>query len=392
MKKLVLVSVLGALLTGCGGGGGGSDKDSSHSEHRPSAAQGTIERVSGNTVTVNGHQYDVASVSYSTVELSPKDLEPGMIVSLSANKTRSSGSRLQLEPTMAGFITITDESLGKFTVNGVPLVFEQLSTIIDRELIIDGNWVMVSALPAPNLDTGYKVLSIVKFDDADLLNMFEVEGIASSITNSTFKLGAALTVDYTNSVVEDGPLEEGVWVEVEGNFDSLSNSTVIANKVEVESYDEVENDTEIEGVITQVAQDKSSFVLNSRGRFQVTSQTRFDDGDKRNLIEGAMVEVTIGRNNVALEIEFEDNDNDLGDWDDNEIEFKGTVTQTSDDDTHFTLSLESTGQKHTVYVNKFTEYDDGLTFDTLTNEEIEVEAYLLDGKYIANEIEQRDYD
>ncbi|ROV60950.1 hypothetical protein EGH82_07220 [Vibrio ponticus] len=381
MKKLVLVSVLGALLTGCGGGdGGSSDKDSSHNEQRPSAAQGTIERVSGNTVTVNGHQYDVASVSYSTVELSSSQLEPGMLIALSASKTRATGNHVQLEPTITGTITDINRNAGTFRVNGVPLTYSALSPEIENN-----NWVMVSSLPTAN--AGYKVLSVVKFDDVALSGIFEVEGTVSNLTSDQFKLGAGLTVSYTNDKVEDGPLANGVWVEVEGK---TSGSTITATNIEVESYNDIDNDTEIEGLVTWVANDKSSFELNYRGRFNVTSQTRFQDGNKNHLVQGTMVEVTTGSSNTALEIEFDNDGNDSDDWNDNDIDIEGTVNAINSSNKSFTIGGSDLNKLDTVYVNQFTEFDDGLTFSTLTQQAIEVEAYIVNGQYIASEIERLD--
>ncbi|OLQ92788.1 hypothetical protein BIY21_01485 [Vibrio ponticus] len=387
MKKLVLVSVLGALLTGCGGGGGGSsDKDSSHNEQRPSAAQGTIERVSGNTVTVNGHQYDVASISYqagdNNVDLSGTQLEPGMMIALSANNTRSTGNHVQLEPTITGVIRIPEPYKGEFTVNGVTLTFANLSSHIH-----DGDWVMVSSLPTAN--AGYKVLSVVKFENDLLDRYFEVEGTVSNldVNNSTFKLGAALNVSYNPNTVEGGELSNGLWVEVEGQASDLD---IIAHSIEIERYDDIDNDTEIEGLVTWVSADKSNFELNYRGRFNVTAQTRFEDGNKNHLVQGTMIEVTIGYNNNAIEIEFENNDNDSDDWQDNDIELVGKVSSLANDNSF--VVYDNRGNR-TVFLNNYTEFDGGLiNFDSINGQTVEVEAYKVNNQLIASEIELLGYD
>lgn len=375
MKKLVLVSLLGAVLAGCGGGGASDDK-SENNNHQPNAAQGTIERVSGNVITVNGHQYDVASVGYGHVDLSAAQLEPGMLITLSASPARAAGKHVQLEPTVTGLINITDPATGKFTVNGVELTYANLSPEIQN-----GDWVMVSSLPTAT--AGYHVLSVVKFEQPDLLGMFEVEGTVSNLTHSTFILGAALNVDYAGVVVEGGELRNGLWVEVEGEYDSANNK-ITATEVEIETYDNIDNDTEIEGLLTWVANDKSAFELNYRGRFNVTSQTRFEDGNKNHLVQGTMVEVTTGASNIALEVEFDNDDNDTGDWSDNDIELVGTPSSMSDADLSFIINSK------TVFVNRFTEFDDGLRFETLGTQRVEVEAYKVNGQLIASEIELAD--
>ena len=376
MKKLVLVGLLGAVLAGCGGDGDSNDSSSDNNNRRPSAAQGTIERVSGNVVTVNGHQYDVASVGYSHVDLSTAQLEPGMLVALSSSPARAVGKHVQLEPTITGLINITDATAGKFTVNGVELTFANLSPDIQN-----GDWVMVSSLPTAT--AGYHVLSVVTFEQPELLGMFEVEGTVSNLTNSTFTLGAALDVDYAGIAVEGGELRNGLWVEVEGEYDS-ENNKITATEVEIETYDDIDNDTEIEGLVTWVANDKSAFELNYRGRFNVTHQTRFEDGSKANLMQGTMVEVTTGTNNIALEVEFDNDDNDTGDWSDNDIELVGMPTGI--DETNMSFIIDS----QTVFVNRFTEFDDGLRFDTLGTQAVEVEAYKVNSQLIANEIELQD--
>ena len=56
--------------------------------------------------------------------------------------------------------------------------------------------------------------------------------------------------------------------------------------MEVETYDDFDNDHEIGGIVTWVNSDKSQFELNVRGRFIVNAQTRFEDGSKANLYSG----------------------------------------------------------------------------------------------------------
>ena len=388
MKKLVLVSLLGAVLAGCGGGGGSDDKSDNNNNHRPNAAQGTIERVSGNVITVNGHQYDVASVNYlagdENVALSTTQLSPGMLVALSPNPTRAVGQHVQLEPTIAGIITITNKDSGQFTVNGVALTFPKLSALVDQGHIRSGDWVMVSSLPTAT--DGYKVLSVVKFENEILKDHFEIEGTISNLdkTNLRFNLSAALTVIYTQNSVEGGELANGLWVEVEGK--AIGN-TINATEVEIETYDDIDNDTEIEGLLTWVANDKSAFELNYRGRFNVTAQTRFEDGNKNHLVQGTMIEVTTGTNNTALEIEFDNDNDDSNSWNGNDIDIEGTVNSIDETNMSFTIGSRNID---TVYVNRFTEFDDGLTFRSLTQQEVEVEAFIVNGQYIASEIERLD--
>lgn len=388
MRKLALITAISLVLAGCGGGS--SDSSNTNEAHTPSSIQGTIDSVSGDTIVVNGYSYQVGSANYAGEEVAIADLEKNMMVSISSNarsaSTHASGTQVGLEPTIVGLIANTNHVNGTFEVNGIPLTFSALSTEIE-----DGDWVMVSSLPTAN--AGYKVLSVVKFEHSNLTESVEVEGLISELDSNakTFKLGANLSVDYSNAHIDNddysSELSNGLWVEVTG---SMTGSVLTANEVEVEDFDEVSNDTEIEGIITWVANDQSSFDLSYKGRFVVNNSTRYEDGNKSNLTVGAEVDVTTKKangDNVATEIEFE-HDDDAQDWNDNDIDLEGIVQ--SIDESALSFVIQTTSGNKTVYVNHNTRYEDGLTFNTLTNQRVEAETYKVNNQYIASEIEAED--
>ncbi|MDA0150871.1 DUF5666 domain-containing protein [Vibrio sp. Makdt] len=390
MRKLALITAISLVLAGCGGGS--SDSSNTNEAQTPSSIQGTIDSVSGDTIVVNGYSYQVGSANYAGEEVAIADLEKNMMVSISSNarsaSTHASGTQVGLEPTIVGLIANTNHANGTFEVNGIPLTFSALSTEIE-----DGDWVMVSSLPTAN--AGYKVLSVVKFEHSNLTELVEVEGLISELDSNakTFKLGANLSVDYSNAHIDNddysSELSNGLWVEVTG---SMTGSVLTANEVEVEDFDGVSNDTEIEGIITWVANDQSSFDLSYKGRFVVNNSTRYEDGNKSNLTVGAEVEVTTKKangDNVATEIEFE-RDDDAQDWNDNDIDLEGIVQ--SIDESALSFVIQTTSGNQTVYVNHNTRYEDGLTFDTLTNQRVEAETYKVNNQYIASEIEAEDND
>ncbi|CAH6966132.1 conserved exported hypothetical protein [Vibrio chagasii] len=388
MRKLALITAISLVLAGCGGGS--SESSNTNEAQTPSSIQGTIDSVSGDTIVVNGYSYKVGSANYAGEEVAIADLEKNMMVSISSNarsaSTHASGTQVGLEPTIVGLIANTNHVNGTFEVNGIPLTFSALSTEIE-----DGDWVMVSSLPTAN--AGYKVLSVVKFEHSNLTESVEVEGLISELDSNakTFKLGANLSVDYSNAHIDNddysSELSNGLWVEVTG---SMTGSVLTANEVEVEDFDEVSNDTEIEGIITWVANDQSSFDLSYKGRFVVNNSTRYEDGNKSNLTVGAEVEVTTKKangDNVATEIEFE-HDDDAQDWNDNDIDLEGIVQ--SIDESALSFVIQTTSGNKTVYVNHNTRYEDGLTFNTLTNQRVEAETYKVNNQYIASEIEAED--
>jgi len=379
MKKLALVSLMGLVLVGCGGGSG-SDSDSGVSV-KPTSLQGTIDSVSGDSIVVNGYSYQVTSVTYNNETLVETKLQPNMTVEISpassAARSTSSGVIVNVEPTMVG--QISDINGTTFKVNGVELNFSGLHADIQA-----GDWVMVSSLPTAN--AGYKVLSVVKFDAEEEPNKVEFEGVVSqlNINNKSFTLGSSIVVEYSAATLEDNvEPQNGLWVEVEGSFDGTN---LIADELEVENYQDLNDGTEVEGIITWVESDYSSFQLNYRGQFAVTTKTRFEDGKKANLKAGERVEVTSqkqGDQQIALEVEFE-NDHD-GDWNDNDIDFEGTVNTIDEESNNFVITTKN-GQV-TVFVNSSTQFEDGLTLGSLASVRVEVEAIMVNNEYIATEIE-----
>ncbi|ANC00437.1 DUF5666 domain-containing protein [Vibrio parahaemolyticus] len=203
-------------------------------------------------------------------------------------------------------MTAIDYAKKTFTVNGVELQFDGLSNEIGL-----GDWVMVSS--HPTADAGYKVLSLVEIDVdhyPSLGDMYEIEGRIASIdaSQSTFKLGANITV-YYHSVDQ---LKVGQWVEAEGK---MEGDIFVASDVEIEGYDNLENDSDVEGIVTWVANDYSEFSLNYRGAFFVDNATRFKDGSKMSLKQGQEVDVSsvlINGKRIATVVEFE-----APDFDDN---------------------------------------------------------------------------
>ena len=373
MKKLALASVITLLLSGCGGG---SDSSTQQAQ-TPSRVTGTIERVDNEnkTIRVNGHDFNYNSAVYHGNELSATALQANMLVSIAPN-TRA-GMLVEMEPTLVGQITLG--SAGKFSINGIELTFANLSSDIDS-----GDWVMVSSLPTAT--SGYKVLSVVEFEASDVPDQIEIEGPVSQLTESSFKLGAAITINYTSHELEPGvTLRDGMFVEVTAL--PSDTTTFDAESIEVEDYDDLADDNEIEGVITWVNADKSQFELNRRGQFVINSNTRFEDGSRNNLIAGTVIELT-ATNNIAIEIEFDDNDND-SDWHQQDFEYCGSISNISHDNEGMLTGFEIKSQAITV--DALTFFDDGMTAASLTDGQlIEVEGLISGSQKLAREIELED--
>lgn len=392
MKKLALVAAVGLALSGCGGSGDGGSS-SPQPAAKPSSAIGTVESINEakSTITVNGYTYHVSEVMYGSKETNLGAVQPNMMVQVGSGTEKSTEEPVvvTLEPTMTGTVTAIDHVNKTFTVNGVELHFEGLSNEIDQ-----GDWVMVSSLPTA--DAGYKVLSVVKFD-FDYNGPDEIEGRISSIdaNNSTFKLGANTTVSYDRV---DG-LEVGQWVEAEG---SMQGDLFVATEVEVENYDSLVGDNDVEGIVTWVANDYSQFSLNYRGNFAVDSATRFEDGTKADLKQGQEVEVTsVMKNGVRtatnVEIDGPDFDGDHdSNWQGKEFECEGVVSNYDVNTETFQVTrcendADQTMSNNTVVIDAQTRFE-GLSQHNLNGSRVEVEGVIINNQNIAREVEAEGHD
>ncbi|WP_045420646.1 DUF5666 domain-containing protein [Vibrio jasicida] len=392
MKKLALVAAVGMALSGCGGSGDGGSS-SPQPAAKPSSAIGTVESVNEakSTITVNGYTYRVSEVMYGSKETNLGAVQPNMMVQVGSGTEKSTEEPVvvTLEPTITGTVTAIDHINKTFTVNGVELHFEGLSDEIDQ-----GDWVMVSSLPTA--DAGYKVLSVVKFD-FDYNGPDEIEGRISSIdtNNGTFKLGANVTVSYDRV---DG-LSVGEWVEAEG---TMQGDVFIATEVEVENYDSLVGDNDVEGIVTWVANDYRQFSLNYRGNFVVDNATRFEDGTKTDLKQGQEVEVTsVMKNGVrtATEVEIDgpdfDGDHDSN-WQGKEFECEGVLTNYNVNTETFQVSrcendADQVMSNNTVVIDAQTRFE-GLEKHNLNGTKVEVEGVIIDNQNVAREVEAESHD
>ena len=398
MKKLALISVVGLALSGCGGSGGGSNSDSTPTQPavKPSVAIGSVEAVNAeeSTLTVNGHTYRVSEVVYDDTQVQLADVKPKMVVRVGSDIRQASdnGVRVTLEPTITGRVTAIDHVKKTFTVNGVDLQFDGLSDDIEIN-----DWVMVSSLPTA--DAGYRVLSVVEIDvDNDypaLGSYYELEGRITSIDENagTFKLGGKVTVAYNNI----SQLSIGQWVEVEGE---MQNGIFMANEVEVEGYDVISNDSDVEGIVTWVANDYSEFSLNYRGAFFIDNATRFEDGSKANLKQGQEVEVTSVMKNgkrIATVIEFEQPDfDDNNQWQGKEFECEGYVSNYDAEARTFEIErcendADQLLNNTTVVIDAQTRFQ-GIEELNLNGARVEVEGVIINDQNIAREVELDVYD
>ena len=108
MKKITLATLIGLILTGCGGGGGDdSTAPQPPVEIKPQLVMGTIDSINktNHEITVNGMSYQVNDVEYANKPLIDGItlLKPQMMVELTA--LTKSNVTVSIEPTMVGVIS-----------------------------------------------------------------------------------------------------------------------------------------------------------------------------------------------------------------------------------------------------------------------------------------------
>ncbi|MFZ3464263.1 DUF5666 domain-containing protein [Vibrio harveyi] len=414
MKKLALVAAVGLALSGCGGSSGGNSSNGGSvtppvTEPSVASVTGSIEKINGDQITVNGRPFTVESVKFNNTTLPNFTFTPDMTNMMVQVNTaeKASSAKVVLEPTMAGLVTYRNGT--SFAVNGITLEYAELSSDIAV-----GDWVFVSSLPTAN--AGYKVLSVVELDVVDeypiLADHYEIEGrIASINTNEKmFVLGSNINVYYGNAHLLMGGLKVGQWVEVEGH---TTGDFFTATKVELDGYDldDTFENSDIEGIITSVENlhtGKPSFSLNYRGSFETDSSTcyrlddsyRCDSNLKSKLKRGVEVEVTskyvLGQR-IASIVEF-----DQPDWDDNESIWQGNEFECEgianyDANTEiFTMQYCENGADQPI-ANKAVVIDaqtrfEGVSQQYLDGRRVEVEGVIINGQNIAREVEAEDHD
>lgn len=411
MKKLLLVSAVGLALAGCGGGSGGGNGGNTGGSVTPPVTEpavasvtGSIEKINGNEITVNGRSFTVKSVKFNNTTLPNFTFTPDMTNMMVQVNTaeKASSATVTLEPTMAGLVTYRNGS--SFAVNGITLDFAALSDDIDV-----GDWVFVSSLPTAN--AGYKVLSVVEIDVEheypELEDHYEIEGRIASIdaNEEMFVLGSNIHVNYGNARLPMGGLKVGQWVEVEGH---TTGDFFTATEVELDGYDldDAFEDSDIEGIVTSVENlhtGTPSFSLNYRGSFATDSSTcyRLDDSNrcdsnlKKNLKQGVEVEVTskyVAGQRIASIVEFDqpDWDDNDGIWQGNEFECEGVANYDANTET-FTMPYCENGADQpiankTVVIDAQTRFE-GVSQQYLDGRRVEVEGVIINGQNIAREVE-----
>ncbi|MGF1806781.1 DUF5666 domain-containing protein [Aliivibrio sifiae] len=295
MKKVAILLLGTAVLTGCGS----DDSGDSNDQRASSSYIGAIEAVDANadTMTINSMPLSLAStrIELNGHNVTSNELAVGMQVDVEYDNDIA--YEVDIDPEIVGMVTgVTSTTI---TVNGQTLDttkdftsnnFENKRVMLFGYAEQNGNW---------KINAAYEVGSIPVED------LYEGKITSIDKANNFFNIGT-MKVDYSNARMDHEDLAElnnGVWVEIEGNF----NIDFMANDVDVENELDLAN-AEVEGYVTTLNYEKTSMTLNGKTVVAITENTRFEDGLKEQLKVGSKVDVDLINNAGKLqasEIEFD---------------------------------------------------------------------------------------
>lgn len=326
---------------------------------------GTVDSVTSTAFTVQDQSFNLSSstVSYAQQNLASSVLTSGSKVRI---KTNSSGQhKVELNPDLAGFIS---------AVQGDTVQLNGQSLQLSNHQLVAGDFVLVSLNPLQSNE----VTAVIKLSAAETPLYIELEGQISELNQTTQRFSVlGQQVDYSAAVIEDGPVASGRWAEVYGQ---LSNGVLKATEVDFDQFPDA-TETEISGVISWVNESKTSFELNQRYSFHITTATRFEQGSVNELQPGRFVEVTLNQQNnqnVLTEVEFKNQS--ISTPGSQRVEVTGTMTFDGN-------NLQLKGFRFAV--NSLTELEDGLTLQTLDGQYLQIEAVQrADGSVIVKEVEK----
>jgi Domain of unknown function (DUF5666) len=326
---------------------------------------GTVDSVSSTAFKVQDQSFNLSSstISYAKQNLPSSVLTSGFNVRVTSN---SSGQhKVELNPDLAGFVSAVQGDAVQ--INGQNL---QLS----KHSLVAGDFVLISLNPLKSNEA----TAFTKLSSAETPLYIELEGQISELNEATQRFSVlGQQVDYSAAMIEDGPVASGRWAEVYGQ---LSNGVLKASEVDFEQFPD-SAESEISGVISWVNDSRTSFELNQRYNFNISTATRFEQGSVQDLQPGRFVEVTLNQQNnqsVLTEVEFKNQN--ISNTGSQRVEVTGTMAFDG-------TNLQLNGFSFTV--NSLTELEDGLTLPTLDGQYLQVEAVQrADGSIAVKEIER----
>lgn len=313
------------------------------------------------SVYVNGVKFETDQARFEVegrLGATENDLRVGMVVqvqgSVNADGSTGTASFIRYADDLQGPVTAIDEvttdpDIKHLTVLGLKVVISASDTSYDDVSFDDikiGQMLEISGFYDQNGDLQ---ASYVERRDAN--DEIEIRGVIENLNGLEFRV-RGVAVDATSASIEDfvsGQLEEGVYVEVEGHFNS-SGDVLIADEVEAEDdlYDD-DDEVEIEGYVTRYTAiddfEVNGVPVDASG---ISASLQLAEGDRIE-VEGYM------RNGVLIAEEIELRGGN--------VEISARLEQVYPDSQQFTLQPVSGQPAITVQISDLTRMEDDLGDD-----------------------------
>ncbi|MFQ5470923.1 MAG: DUF5666 domain-containing protein [Gammaproteobacteria bacterium] len=402
MFKLVLFVSTIALVVSCGGG---SSTNTAGIGGTGITATGTVTGFG--SVYVNGVEFFTTDDTSFDVDdnsnAGERDLRLGMVVTVtgtvsSDGKTGTAATIVyddDIQGPVVGISSAANASSRTFTVFGTAVSVQKNVTSFENisfDTLAEDDIVEISGYVDSNDVLNATHVNMVAAVNGG--NEVEVKGTILSASAYSFVMqvsGTQLTVNYTGSTdlrkVPGGMLSIGMFVEVKGNWQSSSSSTIAATRVDVESKglsDNLEN-ASVEGIVTQYQSDSDFKVrgktIDAAGAIRNPANLVIENGVKVE-VQGPVINGVL----TATRIEARGG----------RIQIAATVASVNVTDSVITMNVVSGQAGIPVHLNIKTRLEDEKTHSAsfglasiVDGDYLEIEGYLNDqGEVVANTIQR----
>ncbi len=358
--KLLLVTFMASLIACSGGGGIGGIAGIGGSGY---IATGTVTGFG--SVFVNGIRFDTGSAVFDIENMTSSEdaLSIGMIVqiegSIDADGLNGTATRVrygaQLEGPINGVIISNADATEKtFSVLGTMVIVDSVETVFSGlnfsfDTIALNNLVEISGYYDQDNTLRATYIELESASFTENTDKVEIEGMITNLSGNQFDIkGVEINADSASLSGFDSGLQEGLYVEVEGFFDSV-NVRINATEIEFETLEFEDNvDVSLEGYITRYEND-SDFDING---IPVNASDATKEPATLMLALGTRIEVE-GQyiNNVFVADEIEGHTG--------EAKVHAIVTSVDINASSFNVSVVSSENDITVMVNTSTTMEDG---------------------------------
>jgi len=310
------------LAAACGGGGG----DTAATSGAASKAVVTYGTITGfGSVIIDGVRYDTSQARFkvdNTGGRTQNDLNVGQRVTVLGRKDDRGNhfaEDVEYDAELNGLISAIDVQAGTLQALGQTIRTDAATVffgVAELSALTVGDFIEVSGSRAADNNI---VASYIEREAPE--SEVELHGLITALDSAarTFSIGQQ-SVNYAGASISPAGfvLANGSYVEVEGQ---VSNGVLVARKVESEDdFDDASNGTEaeIEGLIREVAADRSSIRIDST-LARLSGSTVYSGGTVNDLVTGIEVEVegviaadgVIDARKVQLRNDRDDEDGEL---------------------------------------------------------------------------------